>query len=54
VWSGGLACILGAAVVAWRLPELLAYDHRVAASDDLLAGLPAAECADVDEPADDR
>jgi MFS family permease len=52
VWSGGAACILGAAVVAWRLPELLAYDHRV--SGDLLAGVAAAESAEIDEAPDDR
>jgi MFS family permease len=28
VWSGGLASIVGALVVVWRLPELLAYEHR--------------------------
>jgi MFS family permease len=28
VWSGGLGCIVGALVVAWRIPELLRYDHR--------------------------
>ena len=33
VWSGGLACILGAMIFAWRVPELLRYDQRA-----LLAG----------------
>jgi MFS family permease len=32
VWSGGLASIAGALVVAWRIPELLRYD-RVMAGD---------------------
>jgi hypothetical protein len=31
VWSGGLACMAGALVVAWRIPQLLRYDHRPAA-----------------------
>jgi hypothetical protein len=28
VWSGGLACIVGALVFAWRVPQLLAYDQH--------------------------
>jgi MFS family permease len=31
VWSGGLACIVGALVFAWRVPELIAYDRIAAA-----------------------
>ena len=28
VWSGGLACVVGAAAIAWRVPELWRYDVR--------------------------
>jgi MFS family permease len=52
VWSGGAACVVGAAVVAWRMPELLAYDRRT--SGDLLAGLATGESTEVDEPPDNR
>jgi hypothetical protein len=31
VWSGGLACVVGALAVAWRIPELLRYDATAVA-----------------------
>ena len=43
VVSGGLLCVLGLAVVAWRYPELAAYDaHRAAAEAERLSKLEAA------------
>lgn len=33
VWSGGLACLAGAAIVLWRFGELWSHEHRPAASD---------------------
>jgi MFS family permease len=40
VWSGGLACIAGVAVLMWRIPELWAYDapHAVGAPDATVSG----------------
>ncbi len=43
VVSGGLLCVLGLALVAWRFPELAAYDAHVAAADaERLTALEAA------------
>jgi MFS family permease len=43
VVSGGLLCVLGLLAVAWRYPELVAYDaHRAAAEAERLSALEAA------------
>lgn len=49
VISGGLLCIAGAAVVAWRFPELVAYRQPAAAA----AGRGGASAAEASEEAAD-
>jgi ENTS family enterobactin (siderophore) exporter len=33
VWSGGLACIVGTVLLAWRIPQLWRTDNRAEAAD---------------------